>query len=69
MGKRVWMCSSVHLAFHVSHLTPWHTPTLKTEKGLTMKAGQTPVQRYWEMLLKKVQDKVRATRRVGVCVE
>lgn len=28
------------------------------EKGLTMKAGQTPVQRYWEMLLAKVQKKV-----------
>jgi hypothetical protein len=30
------------------------------EKGLTMKAGQTPVQRYWHTLLQKVQEKVRA---------
>ncbi len=27
------------------------------EKGLTMKAGQTPVQRYWKMLLEKVEKK------------
>jgi threonine dehydrogenase-like Zn-dependent dehydrogenase len=27
------------------------------EKGLTMKAGQTPVQRYWKDLLKKIENK------------
>jgi hypothetical protein len=26
---------------------------------MTMKAGQTPVQRYWKTLLEKIQNKVR----------
>ena len=26
------------------------------EKGLTMAAGQTPVQAYWELLLKLIQE-------------
>lgn len=60
MGKCVRTCSSAYSTFHGSHLMSRHTSTLHIEKGLTMKAGQTPVQRYWEMLLKKVEDKVRA---------
>ena len=28
------------------------------EKGLQMGAGQTPVQKYWDMLLEKIEQKV-----------
>lgn len=45
---------------HTHHQTHTISPA---EKGLTMKAGQTPVQKYWQMLLEKVQNKVRTHAR------
>jgi threonine dehydrogenase-like Zn-dependent dehydrogenase len=41
---------------YLGHVNQFHFGCFM-EKGLTMKAGQTPVQRYWKTLLEKVESK------------
>lgn len=53
MGTCVRMCLDACLCSRQFSRVGTHT----IEKGLTMAAGQTPVQRYCEMLLKKVENK------------